>query len=221
MHSIGDAAPSVTELLKKRAAESAAGRSEEASAAKELAHLARVRHGLNESRETVGRRLAQEPDDELSRIMRSEFERLTAELRTADQRIVALKQKERRPVDPQGEVDAALRILEHLDQVIQHPEARDALRKLVAQLGMRVGLKFDAAVKGKVRKVRRLAGGLIVFGDRELPVPLHGRDRLDPKGTPAKPPSRPRYRCGNREGEEILKERKKWSRPRWIGSNFC
>ena len=39
----------------------------------------------------------------------------------------------------------------------------------VSRLGTRVGLKFDAAVKGKVRKVRRLVGGLIVFGDRELP----------------------------------------------------
>jgi hypothetical protein len=178
--------PRLTELLKKRAAESEAGRSKEASTVEELAHLARVRHGLNESRETVGRRMAKEADDDLCRIMRSEFERLTAELRAVDQRIAVLRQKDQRPVDPQGDVDAALRILEHLDQVVQHPAARDALRKLVARLGMRVGLKFDAAVKGKVRKVRRLVGGLIVFGDRELPVPLHGSDRLDPEGTPPK-----------------------------------
>ena len=76
--------------------------------------------GLGESAATAGG-----PTGE-----RSEFERLTAELRTADQRIVDLKQRDRRPVDPKGEVDAALRILEHLDQVVQHPAAREPLGKL-------------------------------------------------------------------------------------------
>jgi hypothetical protein len=105
---------------------------------------------------------------------------------------------------------------------LAHPQSREALRILVARLGMRVGLKFDSALKGKVRKVRRLVGGLIAFGDRDLPVPLHRRDRLDPKGTqPAK------SRRGDDSGELIEKVKKSsrrevsGSRPRWIGSHFC
>jgi hypothetical protein len=145
--------------------------------------------------------------------MRSEFEQLTAEMRALDQRIDALKQKGQRPVDPQAEVDAALRILEHLDQVVQHPEDREALRILVARLGIRVGLKFDSALKGKVRMVRRLVGGLIAFGDRELPVPLHGRDRLEPEGTqPAK------SRRGDDSGE-LIEKGKKSSRREMSGAD--
>jgi len=157
--------------------------------------------------------MAKEADDDLCRIMRSEFERLTAELRTVDQHIDVLKRKDQRPVDPQREVDAALHILEHLDQVVQHPEAHGALRELVARLGMRVGLKFDSAVKGKVRKVRRLVGGLIVFGDRELPVPLHGRDRLDPEGTQP-----PKSRRGDDSGV-VIEKAKKSSRREMSGAD--
>jgi hypothetical protein len=203
----------LTELLKKRVAESAPGRSEGVSAGDELAHLARVRHGLVESRETVGRRMAVEGDDDLCKIMRSEFDSLTAELRSVDQRTDLLKQKEQRPLDPQRDVNAALRILEHLDQVVQHPEAREALRVLVARLGMRVGLKFESAVKGKMRKVRRLVGGLIVFGERELPVPLHGRDRLDPEGTqPLKPQN-------GHDGGLVIRKAKKSSGTAMIGAD--
>jgi hypothetical protein len=72
--------------------------------------------------------------------------------------------------------------------------------------------KFAAAVKGKVRKIRRLVGGLIVFGDRELPVLLHGRDRLDPEGTP------PQSRHGHDSGA-VNEKAKKSSRREMSGAD--
>jgi hypothetical protein len=78
---------------------------------------------------------------------------------------------------------------------------------------MQVGLKFDAAVKGKVRKVRRLVGGQIVFGDRELPVPLHGRDRLNPGGGESQRSQRGHGNC------ERAGEKKKTSGKETVGAD--
>jgi hypothetical protein len=189
--------------LKKRAAEAALATPEDVSAGDELARLRRARHQLNANRDTVGRRMAREPNDELCKIMRSEFERLTAELSTIDRDIDRLSQKSERSVDPQADVNAALRILERLEQVVQKPEAREAFRDLAARLGMRVGLAFDSALKGKVRRDRRLVGGLIVFGGRELPVPLHGRDRLSPAGVDSPP-----AQSGQNDGERVREKNK-------------
>jgi hypothetical protein len=89
-------------------------------------------------------------------------------------------------------------------------------------LGSECASGLDLMQRSKARcKVRRLVGGLIVFSDRELPVPLHGRDRLDPEGTPPKP------HHGHDSGVVIEKAKKSSRRemsgadPRWIGSNFC
>jgi hypothetical protein len=98
-------------------------------------------------------------------------------------------------------VNAALGILERLQQVVQKPEAREAFRELAENLGMRVGLTFGSALKGRVRKVRRLVGGRIVFGDCELPVPLHGRDCISPGGLDSRP-TPPGYHDSKRAEEE-------------------
>ena len=50
---------------------------------------------------------------------------------------------------------------------------------MLSQLGCRVGLSFVESIKGKKRVVRKLAGGIIVFGNGELPVPIHGKDAID------------------------------------------
>ena len=46
-------------------------------------------------------------------------------------------------------------------------------------LGVRIGLNFAEGLTGKKRKVRRLIGGVLGFGDPELPVPMYGGQRLD------------------------------------------
>jgi hypothetical protein len=83
----------LADLLKERVAEAAAATSEDVPRDDELTRLRRARHQLNESRDTVGRRMAREPNDDLCKIMRSEFERLTAELSTIDRDVDRLSQK--------------------------------------------------------------------------------------------------------------------------------
>ena len=56
---------------------------------------------------------------------------------------------------------------------------REELRELIERLGIRIGLNFTGWRKGPKRVVRKLVGGVVVFGDRELPVPLHGSDRVE------------------------------------------
>ena len=81
------------------------------------------------------------------------------------------------------EVATALSHLERFEQILSDPTARAAVCEMVSQLNLRVGLRFVPAIKGKKRMVRKLLGAMIVFGNNELPVPLHGRDRRD--GDPA------------------------------------
>jgi hypothetical protein len=57
--------------------------------------------------------------------------------------------------------------------------ARGEINPLLTRLGLRLGLSFVGAVKGKKRIVRRLAGGVLTFDDRRLPVPLFGSHNVD------------------------------------------
>jgi hypothetical protein len=66
----------LVDRLKVRATEVAAAESEGVSAGDELSRLRKVRDQLSGSRETVGRRLAKELDEDLSNIIRSEFDSL-------------------------------------------------------------------------------------------------------------------------------------------------
>ena len=57
-------------------------------------------------------------------------------------------------------------------------EGRKKIRTLVLRLGIFIGLDFEAGKFGK-REVRRLRRGVIAFGENNLPVPIHGRSRID------------------------------------------
>ena len=80
---------------------------------------------------------------------------------------------------PQQEVEKALAQLKNLQRIASSPEGRTEIRAMLDELGCRVGLSFVGAIKGKKRPVRKLAGGIIAFGDGELPVKLHGKDRIE------------------------------------------
>ena len=57
-------------------------------------------------------------------------------------------------------------------------EGRKEIGTLVLRLGIFIGLDFEAGKFGK-REVRRLRRGVIAFGENNLPVPIHGRSRID------------------------------------------
>ena len=82
--------------------------------------------------------------------------------------------------DPHEEVERALCKLNDIQLIASNADARLEIRTMLSELGCRVGLSFVDAIKGKKRTVRKLAGGIIVFGDQDLPVKLHGKDRVGP-----------------------------------------
>ena len=81
---------------------------------------------------------------------------------------------------PDAEVEAAMQLLSQIRQIATDPDARADILPLVQKLGLRLGLNFVEAIKGKKRRVRRLAGGELRFGDRL--IPFEGRQRPSPDG---------------------------------------
>ena len=137
-----------------------------------VARLAALRGDLERTR----RRLASETDDVLYKALRIEYKRLDAEIDEAEKAVQSARRT--RPAAPakpiEEEVDAAMGLMDDIGRVASDESARAEVRGLLAVLGLRIGLTFGDAVKGRKRKVRRLLGGVMVFGDTALPVPIHG-----------------------------------------------
>lgn len=70
-----------------------------------------------------------------------------------------------------------MEMFEDIRRVCEAPGARGDISPIVQKLGLRIGLTFFEGIKGKVSKVRRLAGGVLTFGDRL--VPFHGHQHPD------------------------------------------
>lgn len=80
-----------------------------------------------------------------------------------------------------NDADAALALFDRIERAISEAIARYEFVEAAKLLNVCVGLKFVESIKGKVKKVRRLAGGMLVFGDGKLPVSLHGEDCVLPQ----------------------------------------
>ena len=76
--------------------------------------------------------------------------------------------------DPDRDVEAALSLFDDLERVTADSTARAQISPLLEKLGVRLGLTFTEAIKGRKRKVRKLVGGVMAFGGHPLPVPIHG-----------------------------------------------
>jgi hypothetical protein len=48
------------------------------------------------------------------------------------------------------------------------------------ELDLWIGVEFAGALKGKKRQVRKLVGGVFVFGEGNLPIQIHGKDCVGP-----------------------------------------
>jgi hypothetical protein len=78
-------------------------------------------------------------------------------------------------------MDAARSLLDDIRQVAGDPASRAQVLSMAQRLKMWIGLHFVEGTKGKKRRVRRLAGGVLAFG--EMPVP---NEHQDPQGHPTK-----------------------------------
>ena len=69
---------------------------------------------------------------------------------------------------PEEEVERALNLLDDIRRIARDPAARSEVLPLVQRLRMKLGMRFVDGKK-KTRRVRRLAGGMIAFGDDPFP----------------------------------------------------
>ncbi len=131
----------------------------------------------------IGRNLARAKDQETYDAIERERVKVKADisdLMDRRQRLVGRAvSNANNDTTPQQEVEKALAQLKNLQRIASSLEGRTESRAMLDELGCRIGLGFVGAIKGKKRSVRKLAGGIIVFGDGELPVKLHGKDRID------------------------------------------
>ncbi len=67
---------------------------------------------------------------------------------------------------PEELVSAAMRQLDDIRRVASDPTARMKIAPALAKLGLQVGLNFCEGTKGKTRKIRRLASGIVMLNDR-------------------------------------------------------
>ncbi|MEM8864521.1 MAG: recombinase family protein [Planctomycetota bacterium] len=146
-----------------------------------LAELDRQVCELQRQRDAVQRNFATETDPEVYEVLKTEFLNIKEELeaaRTKRGKTASISARVRSlPIDEQ--VEQAMSLLGNLECVLSDAEARVAFRELMERLNVRVGLYFSDAIKGKKRIVRRLTGGVIAFGEAELPVPTYGCDAVN------------------------------------------
>ena len=110
---------------------------------------------------------------------------------------------------PEEEADRALGLLDDIQRIARDPAARAEILSLLQQLGMKIGLQFVGALK-KTRRVRRLVGGVIVFGDAPFPVKGGTNPTNDSPAGNTPPDSDGLYlqpcRCENRQDRNPKRE---------------
>jgi hypothetical protein len=79
--------------------------------------------------------------------------------------------------------------LDDVARITSDPAERAEIQPLLERLGLRIGLRFQPAVKGTKRVVQKLVSGRMVFGDGPLPVPLFGKNNVEngPQGCGCEP----------------------------------
>ena len=110
----------------------------------------------------------------------TQFDNIKAELKTAE-RTLEDREKLHQPQElrpPEVEVERALQLVGEINRVTGDKSARGSIRPLILKFGIRLGLNFGAAMKG-TREVRNFLGGVIAFGNKPLPVPIHGYNNRD------------------------------------------
>ncbi|MFM7149796.1 MAG: recombinase family protein, partial [Gemmataceae bacterium] len=144
--------------------------------------LANLRNELQQ----VEYRLAREKEDAIYEALKRQYATLRADIRTTEESLRKLESQveSRAEIGPEVEVEGALGLLADVERITANPEARQDINPMLAQLGIRIGLRFGPDIKGKKREVRRLLGGVMAFGESALPLPLFGKDNAEEETAP-------------------------------------
>jgi len=138
---------------------------------------------LRRQLDAARRNLAIEENQEHRQAIAEEFDSIKAELAAAEEQLVAVPSEwacsDR---TPEEEVDAAMSLLDDIRQIAGDLESRAQVLSLAQKLELWIGLQFAEGIKGKKRRVRLLAGGVLAFG--AMPVPSR------PPGSQENPPQR-------------------------------
>ncbi len=173
------------EVIRERLLAKARAEAETDPASLEPAMLAELRKrlaNLNEDIETAERRMTVEKDDVRYAAIAKTFDTFVRDRADLERQIADLaapRQPEAAAAStPEEQVEALMAALDDLASLATDAKAGQAIRQLVLRLGIFVGLEFEEQMWGK-RPIRALRRGVIAFGEDNLPVPIHGRNRTD------------------------------------------
>jgi hypothetical protein len=120
--------------------------------------------------EAARRNLAIEENPEHRQVIAEEFDRIKAELADGEKQLAAVPSEPASSIGtPEEEVEAALSLLDDVRRIASDPASRAQVLSMAQKLELWIGLQFAEGIKGKKRRVRRLAGGVLAFG--AMPVP--------------------------------------------------
>jgi hypothetical protein len=139
---------------------------------------------LRVNQKTAERHFATEVDDALRQVLRDQVREIKSELDLAESQLnthVARQPRKVPSATPDLAVEEAMALLDNIEHVATDKTARTEINPLMERLGIRIGLEFVSVTKGTKRSVRKLAGGVIAFGNADLPVKIHGDSNAEPK----------------------------------------
>jgi hypothetical protein len=93
------------------------------------------------------------------------YGQIKAELTIAKSELQELAEHQTSDKSVEDEVESAMGLLDRLRDLTSNPALRAGIPRLVKDLDLYIGLNFAEAIKGQKRRVRRLTGGVITFGD--------------------------------------------------------
>ena len=127
------------------------------------------------------RNYATEENPALRALVAEEVANLQQELLATKEKLAAIPEVMASAAgSPEEEVDRALALLDDIRRIARDRDARLQVLPLVQRLGMKLGMRFIDA-KNKVRRVRRLVGGIISFGDEPFPCGRTNGDSRRPQ----------------------------------------
>ena len=124
--------------------------------------------------------MATEADDGRYEAIAREYDRVRDEVGATNDALAAVRSSMAAAptTTMEEEVESAMALLDDVVRITGDDGARADINRVLGVLGLRIGLTFGDAVKGKKRRVRRLLGGVMAFGDSPLPVPMHGATNI-------------------------------------------